>query len=370
MEWQQILESRSTTYVWDDVVPPRQIIDQIIQEVHDHCPSKQRKAPYYIDVIDNTDPNVRPNAYEILLKNKAFIVAQVVAFVADKAHNAQGNYSGYMYDSTKCNRDVGYVVDGYLNDLRYDTNEQTLKIANRYWLNGVSRVRQFAEIDAHNYLRDLVSNYILPQNSAPVLQTGVTQVINNSLSSEAGSIEHFQLCAIEFIQIVKNGPSTAIPLPGVPRLRFKIFEAVDRKAKGKIDDIRNPQVLAPWLLAFSYRFLDDDGINLNQEMKNASYVRQLMQNEIGIASMFAMLSAHDKGLDTGFCSCIQNHPSITKMLGHDLENEIVVFIGIGHKKQGVAQYYNPLIHSYVGVPDKNVDNKPPLNSYVKYHTGL
>jgi hypothetical protein len=370
MEWQQILESRSTTYVWEDTVPSKQLIDEIIQELHDHCPSKQRKVPYYIDVIDNTDPNVRPNAHDILLKNKSFLVEQVVAFVAQKSQAAEGSYSGYVYDAKKCVRDVGYVVDGYLNDLRYDTNEQILKIGNRYWKNGASRVRQFAEIDAHNYLKDLIANYILPQTSAPTIQNKVVQLIDNTKSSEAGSVDHFNLCASTFISIVQTGPSTATPLAGVDRLRFKIFEAVDRTAKGKMDDIRNPQVLAPWLLAFSFRFLEDDSIDLNHELKDATYARQVMQNEIGIASMFAMLSAHNKGLDTGFCACIQDHPGITKMLGHDAENEIVLFVGIGYKKQDETHYYNPLIHSLVGVPNKNVDTKPTISRYVKYHVAV
>jgi|APGre2960657373_1045057.scaffolds.fasta_scaffold00320_8 hypothetical protein len=370
MEWQQILESRSTTYAWEDTVPSKQLIDEIIQELHDHCPSKQRKVPYYIDVIDNTDPNVRPNAHDILLKNKSFAVEQVVAFVSQHARTAEGLYSGYQYDSAKCTRDVGYVIDGYLNDLRYDTNEQTLKIGNRYWKNGVSRVRQFAEIDAHNYLKDLIANYILPQIAAPTNQSVALQIIDNTNSSEEGSVDHFNLCATEFINIVQTGPSTATPLTGVPRLRFKIFETADRKAKGKMDDIRNPQLLAPWILAFSFRFLDDDGINLNHEMKNATYNKQVMQNEIGIASMFAMLSAHAKGLDTGFCACIQDHPGISKMLGHDIENEVIVFMGIGHKKQGATQYYSPLIHKMVGIPNKDVDNKPELSTYVRYHLGL
>ena len=45
-------------------------------------------------------------------------------------------------------------------------------------------------------------------------------------------------------------------------------------------------------------------------------------------------------------------------------------MGIGHKKQGATHYYNPLIHRLVGVPNKDVDNKPELSTYVRYHLGL
>lgn len=369
MDWSEILNRRSTTFAWDDRVPPKELIDEILDEVHNHCPSKQRKVPFYIDVLDNFDPNVRPNAHKVLLENKNFIVQQAISYVRNKSVEGSGNYFEYEYDNTKCQRDVGYVIDGYINDLRYDTNDQTIKIGNKYWPEGKLSVRQFAELDAHNYIKDLISNYILKQKSAPVLQSLLSQKIYNDIEVEIDAVDHFEMCATTFLAILENGPMLVTPLPGVKRTRFKIFEGTDRVGKYEYDDIRNPQVLAPWLLAFSMRMLNEDEIGLSTDIKNVDWARQYMQNEIGIASMFAMLSAHSKGLDTGFCACIQDRNTISKSLNHELVNEVVVFVGIGYKKEGAEKYYNPLIHDYVDIPNRDFDKKPNKNTYIKYHLG-
>ena len=52
MDWQQIIKNKKQTYCWDDRVPDRKIIDQILNEVHDNCRSKQNLVPYKIEVLD------------------------------------------------------------------------------------------------------------------------------------------------------------------------------------------------------------------------------------------------------------------------------------------------------------------------------
>ena len=57
MEWTNVIAKRRTTYRWTDQTPDKSLIDEIVQEIHNYCPSKQKKVPFFIDVIDNTDPN-------------------------------------------------------------------------------------------------------------------------------------------------------------------------------------------------------------------------------------------------------------------------------------------------------------------------
>jgi nitroreductase len=52
MDWQQILNNKKQTYCWTDQIPDRKIIEQILEEVHLKCPSKQNKVPYSIEVLD------------------------------------------------------------------------------------------------------------------------------------------------------------------------------------------------------------------------------------------------------------------------------------------------------------------------------
>ena len=47
------LNKRIMTFNWTDQIPEKYLIDQILGEMHEFCPSKQRRVRYNIDVIPN-----------------------------------------------------------------------------------------------------------------------------------------------------------------------------------------------------------------------------------------------------------------------------------------------------------------------------
>ena len=73
------------------------------------------------------------------------------------------NFPGYTYDSAKCQRDIGYVLDGYLHDLRYGGNVKTRLISSRYWDGEYPQVDgdRKPEIATHTFIRNLINNYVL-----------------------------------------------------------------------------------------------------------------------------------------------------------------------------------------------------------------
>jgi hypothetical protein len=198
-------------------------------------------------------------------------------------------------------------------------------------------------------------------------------MLNNILPTanniEVGVAEQIAVLIENIKAVIQNGPSSLpVLIPGLSRIRMKLWESVDRKGNGKVDDIRNPQVLAPWLLLFSYRHLTDQEIGLNTEMKISSNNREIIQNEIGMASMFAVLSAESKGLDTAFCACIRNKSDIATMLGHNSSEIPVVAVGIGHRDTSPGNsYFNRLIYDVKGIPNSNFDTRPLMTKYVRYH---
>ena len=370
MEWLNLISQRRTIYRWNNQVPSRSVVDQIINEVHNYCPSKQKKVPFWIDVVDNTDPNIAPNAVQLLEKNKTFIQKQVAGWIAKNVQQGVSPFNGYVYDASKCERDVGFIVASLRLDIRYGTNQYIRDSAKTYWdPQGQSKVRKFAELSTYVYVKDLIQNYIFKNISAPLTQTQVTQYINNILIAESSAITRVGLDIDSLRSIIQNGWSSLPTLvSGVPRLRMKIWESVDRKGDNKIDDIRNPQVLAPWLLIFSYRNLTSAEIGLNKELTNASIFNEVRQNEIGITSMFSMLSAEDKGIDTAFCACIRNKSEIASFLGHSPNEIPVVAIGLGYKDTTPgSSYFNPLILDQKNIPDSNFDTRPSKDKYIKYH---
>ena len=66
-------------------------------------------------------------AYNLLQANKAYIQAEAVAFVEDT------KTPGFVYDQTKCNRDVGFMVDSVCFDLLYGGNRQAVQSGVYYY---------------------------------------------------------------------------------------------------------------------------------------------------------------------------------------------------------------------------------------------
>ena len=105
---------------------------------------------------------------------KATIIANSVAF------------SGYTYNLAKCERDLGYVLDAYLYDLRYGGNAKTRKVVSKYWDGGVAQVdgNRLPELDGHAFVRELITDYIIKNIPYDNKQSLVQQVYNNSVTEE------------------------------------------------------------------------------------------------------------------------------------------------------------------------------------------
>ena len=289
----------------------------------------------------------------MLISNKSLIQTQATNWIAQQVLQGISPFDGFVYDASKCTRDIGYMLSAIINDVRYSTNQYTRDYVSTYWKNDVPRVRQFAEIPTWNYVKELIINQILPLDS----------------NVEIGVAEQISLLIDNLKSVIQHGP-TSLPalIPGLSRVRMKLWESVDRKGNGKVDDIRNPQVLAPWLLLFSYRQLTDQEIGLNLEMKISSNNKEISQNEIGMASMFAVLSAESKGIDTAFCACIRKKSEIATLLGHNSAEIPVVAVGLGHRDNSSGNsYFNRLIYDIKNIPDSNYDTRPAMTKYVRYH---
>ena len=180
MDWQQILKNKQQTFNWSDKIPDRKIIDQILDELHNYCPSKQNAVPYKIEVLD--------------------------------------------------------------------------------WSNKERRNQIF---------KDSWCDYNTP------------------------------------------------------------------------DDRRNPQVLAPYLVIFSYR--DHDYDNINHSM------------ETGLASMFLVLSAVNHGLDYGFCGCYRG------------KEDMGIAIGLGYAGEYMGEYWNPVLQKNIETTVKQENfPKPNKSNYIKF----
>ena len=55
--------------------------------------------------------NLRPNAYSLISQNKIFLQKEITGFCANQVE-----------DSVKCERDLGYIIDGAGYDITLGTN--------------------------------------------------------------------------------------------------------------------------------------------------------------------------------------------------------------------------------------------------------
>ena len=128
--------------------------------------------------------NLSPNAYSLLVANEDYIIAEAIAYINQEISLANAPFVGYTYNTAKCERDIGFILSAYKNDLRYGGNEKLYDYAERYWENSVSQLdgdRQ-PEVVVHNYIKTLINNYIFTNTAFTSLQFAKTQSIDTDLT--------------------------------------------------------------------------------------------------------------------------------------------------------------------------------------------
>ena len=135
---------------------------------------------------DSQGGGLLPNAVYLLEVNKRFVQEETIAYIQYNVDNNISPYVNYTYNAEKCRRDVSYILEGYLSDLKKGGNRQTYFNAEKYWENGVAQVdgdRQ-PEIYAHTFIRDLIDNFIWANVAFTARQILVSQVLDLSYTAE------------------------------------------------------------------------------------------------------------------------------------------------------------------------------------------
>ena len=70
MDWYRLIESRHTTFAWQDTVPTKDLILEALQEVYQHIPSKNLQFPYQVRLMRNNDPDIRKEIMTICHRNQ------------------------------------------------------------------------------------------------------------------------------------------------------------------------------------------------------------------------------------------------------------------------------------------------------------
>jgi len=155
--------------------------------------------------------NLRPDAYSLISQNKTFLQAEINAYIQNQIDAANPDYVGYTFDTDKCTRDSGYVIDALLFDLRYGGNQETRRVSSKYWNNEVPQIdgNRIPEYEAYQFLRDTNNNNILTNVEDLTPEQGSqVQVIDVDLTSESGTDTRVTSLLDDVVAVITYGLSS------------------------------------------------------------------------------------------------------------------------------------------------------------------
>lgn len=289
-------------------------------------------------------------------------------------------------DYDKCYRDIELILSAYQRDIENNTSSAITQMASKFWKNNNRLIKSFdVELEIHDY---------------------IVTLLTEKFSEDINLINQLQLLKEKLFQVIKFGPENSKFFHGIMSSRENTYtweEKVpsDETIKAIINDLHNyspskqrrvrynlaviknndtevrdkiyistkadpsnknsrynPQVLAPWILAFGVNHERNFEKRDKNSFENEAYL------DIGIASAYIALIARDYDLDIGFCACVQNRSSLIPFIG--LSPVLCLGLGYNAKKR---KYFSPVYKQEVFIPNSNFDTKPKLEEYVNYING-
>lgn len=138
----------------------------------------------------------------------------------------------------------------------------------------------------------------------------------------------------------------------------------------------NTQTLAHWLVVFTGRIPTPISYDYSDRDKDLLFL-SLSAMEVGLASHMLIYSAAARGLQCGFCRCLDyDYPELeTKILpglGLTYADEIQLVMGVGVASDDIYKTYNPHTDKMVAAFKEQgnkwaVEPKPTQDTYINWH---
>jgi predicted Holliday junction resolvase-like endonuclease len=158
-------------------------------------------------------PTYYPRAVELLTLNKDYLKREVIAWIASRvAGNLAPFTTGFTYNEGKCSRDVGYIVDALIQDIKFGGNASTYEASALYYTGVTSKIpgQEAQTAAAINQLRTIVVNFILTNTAYSSLQSAVTQSTTAN-NGETAAISKTTTLMTSIASVISTGLS-ALPV--------------------------------------------------------------------------------------------------------------------------------------------------------------
>ena len=153
----------------------------------------------------SVDANIN-SAYDAILAAKTSVQNDTIDWITT-------NYPDFIYNTSTCYRDVGYIIDNVAFDLLHGGNRQSVMSGVYYYGYNTSTVivNEIPQTTAaYNFIRDISQKIVIGTVITATYQTVVSQYISASTGTVAESrLIHKKISTIT--NIINNGPSVAPP---------------------------------------------------------------------------------------------------------------------------------------------------------------
>jgi len=182
-----------------------------------------------------------PNAGYLLKLNRTFIQKEIVEWVDYQIANTGGIWTGFTYDKSFCQRDMGLLLDAVTYDLTHGGNVESIKSARSYFTPlGQSYIvgQETQTILAINYGLELIADILLNQAPSQNFQTlngisvgdRIKQIIDLSFTPENEALGLLQSLVSITTDAIAAGDLDNLPKEIVPgytiNIKTGLFEEV------------------------------------------------------------------------------------------------------------------------------------------------
>jgi len=185
-------------------------------------------------VYPSITAGVNPNAVALINANKEFVIDETIAYINANVAAGTGIWAGFTYDEAKCSRDLGIILDGIVFDIQYGGNTKTRHNASLYWDGATSQVagQQAQTVAASNFAKNLVTDYILLNQTWTSLQTAVFKTFQTTLNNNGESQARFDVEELmdDLASVISNGLGSLPTLVGTTANSSGIKQYIDTSA--------------------------------------------------------------------------------------------------------------------------------------------
>ena len=192
-------------------------MDEVIDILENGVISTDTAADALVFPTPGTLPTTNAvEAKDQLIANKTFIIAEITAYIAQE-------FPSLTYDSVKCERDVGYIIDALCHDLLYGGNSATVTVANSYFVEGVSQLgspsEEAATARAYERLADVIGDVVI---EAPVVKTPANGQSQDTAGTPASSTEADDAEGLVqiIVDVIRDGNLDNVPAVQQPNITW------------------------------------------------------------------------------------------------------------------------------------------------------